>query len=232
MAIGLRRNSITAHLSAGWMFINGALGYFLPASIPAQVGHGLICLSDKITPLNYANSATGSTRLVQHTCMFGVPRPEDSSSQDSIDWFTCEIQVGGQGVTVPNQNYRWASNNQPLSSKDVEVQAIIPEIELTLKCERMLKLGVYKMASLIGTTNNSPFTVPNDDTLPTGSMLFLGDNGSQKFTSEGYQYATRSLKFAVRLDGWNKIFNPDTGQLEAITPSPFSSADHSPLFVG
>jgi len=184
----------------------------------------------------------GSPGYVYLDVTYETPKPEEQENNgaDPEDLFTVSVSVSCEGVALPKGDFKWADNNEPLTDEDIAIQKWLPCIEVSLKCGRMVKLKTSTCASLAGKINSATFKIPNDDSFGVGQVLFLTMNGEQKKTSEGFDYASRDLKFMIRPDGWNKLWRPATGYVGggapgawvATTPPIYESASFTNLFTG
>ena len=209
-----------------------------PASYPYSWN-----LTVKDVKIKSVGEVFGSPGYVFLDVSYETPKPEDQEQNpaDPVDLFTVSVSVSAEGVTIPNGDFKWADNNEPLTDEDIALQKWIPAIEVNLKCGRMLKLKTSTCASKAGKINSANFKIPNDDTFGAETVLFLTASGEQKKTSEGFDFASRDLKFMIRPDGWNKLWRPATsgyvgggaaGAWVATAPPIYESTTFTDLFTG
>lgn len=218
------RVAVCYALTGGYTRVGGSMEFVAPSSYPYN--SSLVVNNVSIEPEGDLSKHTAQHARL--TIQYGVP-----DYPDEEDLFTTSISVSAEGIALPKENFTWSSgskNGEQLSDSDAEVSKWIPFVSITMSSPWLPRLDAEKMGEKMNHVNSGSFAIPNDDTLDAGTILFLGANNDQTRSTDGYQMASRSLEFAYRKDGWNKIWSPEDNDFESLTPDIYESTTFDELF--
>lgn len=163
---------------------------------------------------------------------YGLEKQQNNSGKPQ-DLAEISVTLSAEGIVLPKTSYSWTSgpkDGQALTDEDVNINKFLPFIEVGFKFKYKPKLGLSTAADLVSKVNQDSFQVTPDDVFDPGTVVYLGLGGNQSITSDGGDQWSKDHKFAIRMDGWNKLFCADSGQFETVDPPLYEDGDLDSLF--
>ena len=240
------RAAVKFALTGGVQSVGGSLQNIAPAPYPynATAGTNFVCQSVKFSGMG---EVFGSPPKIFVDVTFAPPtKDQEEDDGDPWDLFSVSLSVAAEGVQIPKQNYTiddvsaGDKNGETLTEEEMSIQKWISSIELTLSSDRMQTFKASTMCDKIAKVNSSTFTIPspNDSAsekqFAAGTVLFLGYSADQKTSSDGYDYATRSLVFNIKKNGGkghNAIWLPSAAAFVTVDPPIYESTSFDDLFT-
>lgn len=180
---------------------------------------------------NVSDPDTGTYKTAMLTVDYGVLKPSEENN-DPNQIYETEISFGGEGLQIPGSaNYKWNSgpNSGQALPPDVYATKIIPSMEITCKYRYRPTLPVTTINSCQGQINSSSMSI-GGQTFSAGTVLFNGCGSTPGQSTDGTNGWSRELKFLVRPDGWNYLWDPKSAAFQTLTPNLYQSTNLMSLF--
>lgn len=149
-----------------------------------------------------------------------------TSEAQEIELATLAWDFSAQNLTLPNKYYHWAGGSDAgrlLQNQNIAATKTIPRFEISLERKFLVRKPVTAICALLGKINQNPIRV-GFDTYPAETVRFDSAQVRQAITNLGIKFFNVTYKFTVmpvfeRVEtgadafvGWNRLFNPRTGQ--------------------
>lgn len=155
--------------------------------------------------------------------------PNDNQPGEPILYADCEIDFGGDLITIPNTSLKFVSDDTPV---DAPVARRVGVTTWRITRHLFPYLPHSQVRSLLNKVNDDTFMGCN-----IGTVLFSGAKTRQQRTSDGTKVQAWELEFQIREKNWNYYLRPDgliwgaVCSKTDVTVLPFEYADLRPLLA-
>lgn len=143
-----------------------------------------------------------------------------------IELATLAWDFSAQNLSVPNKYYQWgggADGGKLLQNQNVAATITIPRIEISLERKFVIRKPLAAICALMGKINKDPLVI-GFNSYPAETLRLDSAQVRQLITNLGIKFFNVTYKFtcmpkfdkietgADAFVGWNRLFNPRTGQ--------------------
>lgn len=210
-------------LAGGLQNVGGTVVYnlperFLPGSPLWCVGATAEGMGVPTGDSNGPNYDGGAKVVASYETLDYDPEQENNDQNPvPVVYATEQRSTRGQTLTLAagqdeNGDWPWEfvdGAGEQLSNDTFKIIKIIPQGEYSIVRHFVPTFPASTINGMVGKINNATFpTSSSAGGFATGTLLFLGDESTREYTTQGRKAWRITLMFSFNPNGWNKVYDP------------------------